>query len=133
MHSRAASPTPRPPTAQVLRAYVSSESDLFFLYVLEVNEDDFAALKLDQGILVRRAVKCGGAGAGGPPCSPAAALLPLRPSLPPAQRSAGRLCQLPWQDHRAAGEVHRLQGGGLAQVRRLPDCRGWLVGARTLR
>lgn len=42
----------------MLRVYVSSDADLFFLYVLEVNEDDFAALKLDQGILV-------GAAAGG--------------------------------------------------------------------
>lgn len=46
--------SPRPTCLQVLRVYVSSEADLFFLYVLEVNEDDFAALKLDQGILVRR-------------------------------------------------------------------------------
>ena len=37
---------------QVLRVYLSDEADLFFLHTLEVSEEDFSALKAEQGILV---------------------------------------------------------------------------------
>lgn len=37
---------------QVLVIQISSEADLYFLHALEVNEDDFQHLKVDQGILV---------------------------------------------------------------------------------
>lgn len=38
--------------AQILRIYISSETDLNFLHTLEVSEEDFQSLKLEQGILV---------------------------------------------------------------------------------
>ena len=38
--------------AQVLRIHLSSEDDVFFLHTLEVSEEDFQALKVEQGILV---------------------------------------------------------------------------------
>ena len=37
---------------QILRILLSSEEDLQFLYTLEVSEEDFQALKAEQGILV---------------------------------------------------------------------------------
>lgn len=37
---------------QVLRIHISSEEDPFFLHSLEVSEEDFQGLKVDQGILV---------------------------------------------------------------------------------
>jgi spindle assembly abnormal protein 6 len=37
---------------RVLRVYLSSEADLFFLHTLEVTEEDFQNLKVEQGILV---------------------------------------------------------------------------------
>lgn len=43
---------PSPARSQVLRIHISSEEDPFFLHSLEVSEDDFQGLKVDQGILV---------------------------------------------------------------------------------
>lgn len=37
---------------RVLRVYISSEGDPFFLHTLEVSEEDFQTLKVEQGILV---------------------------------------------------------------------------------
>lgn len=37
---------------QILRIQLSSEDDLFLLHSLEVSEEDFQALKAEQGILV---------------------------------------------------------------------------------
>lgn len=37
---------------QTLRLNLSSEEDLLFLHTLEVTEEDFQTLKVDQGILV---------------------------------------------------------------------------------
>jgi hypothetical protein len=37
---------------RVLRVHLSSETDLFFLHTLEVTEEDFQNLKVEQGILV---------------------------------------------------------------------------------
>lgn len=37
---------------QVLRVQITNELDPFFLYSLEVNEDDFQSLKVDQCLLV---------------------------------------------------------------------------------
>lgn len=37
---------------QILRIHISSEEDSFFLHSLEVSEEDFQSLKVDQGILV---------------------------------------------------------------------------------
>ena len=37
---------------QILRIQLSSEDDLFLLHTLEVSEEDFQALKAEQGILV---------------------------------------------------------------------------------
>lgn len=37
---------------QVLRVHLSSDDDPFFLHTLEVSEEDFQSLKVDQGILV---------------------------------------------------------------------------------
>ena len=38
--------------AQALRVYLLNEADLTFLHSLEVSEEDFSALKAEQGILV---------------------------------------------------------------------------------
>lgn len=38
--------------AQVLRIHLSSEEDLFLLHTLEFSEEEFQALKAEQGILV---------------------------------------------------------------------------------
>ena len=37
---------------QVLRVELTSEEELFFMHVLQVNEEDFQTLKVDQGIVV---------------------------------------------------------------------------------
>ena len=37
---------------QILRIHLSNEGDLFFLHTLEVSEEDFQSLKVEQGILV---------------------------------------------------------------------------------
>ena len=37
---------------QVLRMQLSNEEDLFFLHSLEVSEEDFQTLKVEQGILI---------------------------------------------------------------------------------
>ena len=37
---------------QILRIHVSSDEDLFFLHTLEVSEEEFQSLKIEQGILV---------------------------------------------------------------------------------
>ncbi|CAD7701284.1 unnamed protein product, partial [Ostreobium quekettii] len=37
---------------RILRVHVSSEEDLLFLHTLEVSEDEFQSLKIEQGILV---------------------------------------------------------------------------------
>ena len=37
---------------QILRINFSSEEELLFLHTLEVGEDDFQTLKVEQGILV---------------------------------------------------------------------------------
>ena len=37
---------------QALRVYLLNEADLTFLHSLEVSEEDFSALKAEQGILV---------------------------------------------------------------------------------
>lgn len=37
---------------QILRIHLSSEDDLFFLHTLEVSEEEFQGLKVEQGILV---------------------------------------------------------------------------------
>ncbi len=39
-------------STQVLRIHISCEEDPFFLHTLEVSEEDFQSLKVDQGILV---------------------------------------------------------------------------------
>ena len=41
-----------PMLAQALRVYLLNEADLTFLHSLEVSEEDFTALKAEQGILV---------------------------------------------------------------------------------
>ena len=46
----AASPTH--PQSQVLRIYISSEADLYFLHVLELAEEEYAVLRQDQDIRV---------------------------------------------------------------------------------
>ncbi len=38
--------------SQVLRMQLSNEEDLFFLHSLEVSEEEFQTLKVEQGILV---------------------------------------------------------------------------------
>lgn len=37
---------------QILRIHLSSDEDLFFLHTLEVSEEEFQSLKIEQGILV---------------------------------------------------------------------------------
>lgn len=44
---------------QVLRIHISSDDDLFFLHTLEVSEEDFQSLKVEQ---VRRRASVAGAG-----------------------------------------------------------------------
>lgn len=40
------------PASQILRMQLSNEEDLFFLHSMEVSEEEFQNLKLEQGILV---------------------------------------------------------------------------------
>ena len=40
------------PPVQILRIHLSSDEDLFFLHTLEVSEEEFQSLKVEQGILV---------------------------------------------------------------------------------
>lgn len=43
---------PPPNLLQLLRVFISSETDLFFLHVLEVGEEEYALLRRDQDIRV---------------------------------------------------------------------------------
>ena len=43
---------PPPIWLQLLRVFISSETDLFFLHVLEVGEEEYAMLRQDQDIRV---------------------------------------------------------------------------------
>ena len=50
--ARGACKLPFPLVAQLLRVQITSEEDPFFLHSLEVSEEDFQTLKVEQSLLV---------------------------------------------------------------------------------